>query len=244
MEEKLKKTLPYIEVFAGFMGTILILFIIFDNWILPSMVKDRKVVEVPKIVGLKFDDAVEKLRSFGLEFSVVSQQFNENYPKDFIIKQNPSPGTKVKESRQILLTLSKGIEAVSVPYLINKQETTARNEILNAELNIGNILYELNDSIPKGIVMKQHPSAGSKVAYNTGIDLIISSGGIDALLVPDLSGKSFNEAQILLQEVGLRLGEVTYQKNETYIPNTIIRQVPAKGDTAHRGALINIYISK
>jgi serine/threonine-protein kinase len=244
MDDKLKQALPYIEVLAGFLGTILILFIVFDNWILPSMVKDRKVVEVPKLISMKFDDATELLRSVGLDYTVVSQQYNENYPKNYVIKQNPSPGTKVKESRQILLTISKGIESVSVPYLINKQETNAKNELINAELNIGNIVYEMNDSIPKGVVIRQNPSAGAKVGYNANVDLVISSGGEDAILVPDLHGKSFNEAQIILGEVGLRLGEVSYQKNETFIPNTIIKQIPAKGDTVHAGTLINIYISK
>jgi serine/threonine-protein kinase len=244
MDQNLKKILPYVEVLAGFIGALLILFFIFDSWLLPSMVKDRKVVEVPKITGMKFDDAVEKLRSIGLEFSVVSKQFNENYPKDYVIKQNPSPGIKVKESRQVLLTISNGIESVVVPYLVNKQESMAKNEILNAELAIGDIIYEANDSIPKGIVLRQNPRAGSKAGYNANIDLVISSGGEDSILVPDLTGKTFNEAQILLQEVGLRLGEVIYQRNETFVPNTVYKQAPVKGDTVRGGALINIFISK
>lgn len=243
MNDNIKKLLPYIEVLAGFFGFLLILFLIFDNWILPSMVKDKKVVEVPKITGMKFDDATKLLQSVGLEFTVVSEQFNENYPKDYVIKQNPSSGIKVKESRQILLTLSKGTESVIVPYLIGKDESRARTEITNLELNIGNITYEANDSISKGIVLRQFPKSGSKAGYNTNVDLVISSG-MDEILVPNLYGLTFTEAQIQLEEIGLRMGEVTYQKNETYIPNTIISQSPQSGETVHGGALINIIITK
>lgn len=244
MSPNIKKLLPYIQILAGFIGSLLLIFVVFDNWILPSMVKDRKVVEVPKIIGMKFNDATELLSSKGLEFTIVGQQFNENYPKDYVIKQNPLPGTKVKESRQILLTISKGIESVSVPYLLNKPEYAAKNEIQNSELSIGNILYETNDSIPKGTVIRQNPAPGTKIAYDATVDLVISSGGADKIIVPDLIGKSYNEIQDILQEIGLQLGEVSYQKNETFLPNTVIRQNPHKGDTAVGGANVNVVISK
>jgi serine/threonine-protein kinase len=243
MNDNLKKYLPYIEVLAGFLGFLLILFLIFDNWLLPSMVKDKKIVEVPKLMGMKLDDATKLLVSLGLEYNVVSQQYNENFPKDYVINQNPSQGIKVKESRKILLTVSKGIESVNVPYLIGKDESRAKTEIMNLELSIGNIIYEVNDSIPRGIIIRQNPRSGSKVGYNSNIDLVISSG-IDEIIVPNLTGLTFTEAQIQLEQIGLRLGEVTYQKNETYIPNTIVNQSPQNGESVSKGTLINITITK
>ncbi|HRT68349.1 MAG TPA: PASTA domain-containing protein, partial [Bacteroidota bacterium] len=105
-----KKLLPYLEVLAAFLGAVLIIFLIFDNWILPSIVKDRKIVKVPNVVGMPSNTAINLLNENGLDYTIVSQQYNETYPKDYVIKQIPAPGTKVKESRQVLLTLSKGKE--------------------------------------------------------------------------------------------------------------------------------------
>ncbi|OGU58844.1 MAG: hypothetical protein A2X64_09550 [Ignavibacteria bacterium GWF2_33_9] len=243
MATKFKEILPYIEVLAGFLGFILILFFIFDNWVLPSMVKDREIVDVPNTVSMKIEDAKQLLIESNLTYKVVSEQYNDKFPKNIVINQLPSPGTKVKESRQILLTISKGIETVSVPYLILKDETAAKNLILNSDLSIGNVTYVTNDSIPKGKVISQNPLVGTKLGYNARVDLTISSG-FDEILAPNLYGLTLTEAQKQLEAIGLKLGEVTYQKNETYVPGTIISQIPLSGESVQVGTFVNIVITK
>jgi serine/threonine-protein kinase len=239
-----KKYLPYIQVLAGFLGTLLLLFIIFDNWILPSLVRDRKIVNVPNLVGMKIDDATKLLISKDLDYKVVAEQYNENYPKDIVIRQNPNAGIQVKESRQILLTISKGKESSAVPYLINKQEGYAKNDIQNAQLSIGNITYQNNDSIPKGIVISQNPSPGKAVPYYSNVDLVISLGAEDILLMPNLVGKNYSEAQSTLNVLGLQIGEVNYMKNETFLPNTILKQNPRSGDTVRKNTIVTLILSK
>lgn len=244
MEIKIKKYLPYIQIFTSFIAAIIILFIIFDNWILPSIVRDRKIINVPNIVGMKYNDAVQKLISLNLDYKIVAKQYNEKFPKDYVIKQIPSAGTQVKESRQILLTISNGQENIAVPYVINKQETYAKNDIQNAELTIGNVLYVNNDSIPKGVVISQNPSPGKTVPYNTSVDLTISLGPENILLMPDLIGKTYSEAVSNLSVLGLTVGEVTYMKNETFLPNTVLKQLPHSGDTVKKSSPVTLILSK
>lgn len=239
-----KKILPYLEVFAAFVGVVLIIFLIFDNWVLPSIVKDRKIVKVPNLVGMPSNNAIQLLSQNGLDYAIVSQQYNEAYPKDYIIKQVPAPGTQVKESRQILLTLSKGKENTSAPNVIGQYESYARSMISNAELNVGNVTYHKNDTIAKGVIISQIPAPGSSVSIGGYIDLVISEGPEDKIIVPDLTGKSLNDAENILNEIGLAVGEVSYIRSETFLPNTIIRQSPLPGENVIKGTSINIVISR
>lgn len=239
-----KNYLPYLEILAGFLGSILILFLIFDNWLFPALIKNKEVVEVPYIVGKKLEDAIMVLQNKNLEYVVVAKQSSEKYPADYIIKQIPNAGTKVKESRQILLTISKGTETTTVPYLVGKELGYAKNQLQQNELQSGNIYFEPNDSIPNNVIIRQNPSSGREVALGSTVDLVVSSGGSNIVLVPDLLGKTYNEAESIILELGLRIGEVYYLKNETYLPNTIFKQTPNPKDSTKKGFQVNLFIAK
>jgi len=239
-----KKLLPYLEVSAAFIGVVLIIFLIFDNWVLPSIVKDRKIVKVPNLIGVPSNNAIQLLDDNGLEYTIVSQQYSDAYPKDYVIKQVPAPGTQVKESRQVLLTLSKGKEDTNAPNVIGQFESYARNIISNAELSVGNVIYVKSDSIPKGIVISQNPPPGSSVSIGGNIDITISEGPEEKVIIPDLTGKSLSDAENLLIEIDLKVGIVSYIRSETFLPNTIIRQSPIPGETVPKGTAVNIVISR
>lgn len=239
-----KNYLPYIEVLAGFLGSILLLFVIFDNWLLPALIRDKEIVEVPNLVGTKLQDAISILRNKNLDYTIVGKQNSDKYPADYIIKQIPNPGTKVKESRQILLTISKGAEVTYVPYLIGKEISYAKNRLAQSDLQLGNIYFEPNDSVPNNIVIRQNPHSGAEVAVGSFVDLTVSTGGSRIILAPDLIGKTYGEAQAILEELDLNLGEVYFVKNETFLPNTVFKQYPNARDTVAKGASINLYIAK
>ncbi len=241
---KFKTILPYIQILAGFLGSLLLLFIIFDSFILPAVINEKQVVKVPKLIGLTYESAIAKLEENNLSYSVVAKQFNAKYPENYVIQQIPSEGSEVKETRQILLTLSKGTGKTQVPYLIGKEQSYAINTLQDSELEKGTILYEVNDSIPSGVVIRQNPGGGQMINYGESVDLVISSGGIKLIEIPDLTGKSITEAEITLAHYNLKIGQVTYIKNETFLPNTVYKQHPDTGDSVATGTLINIFITK
>ena len=241
---KFKAVLPYIQILAGFLGSLLLLFLIFDNWVLPAVINDKKVVKVPRLIGLSYESAIAKLEENNLSYSVVAKQFNVKFPENYVIKQIPSEGSEVKETRQILLTLSKGSEKTQVPYLVGKEQSYAINQLLDSDLEKGSILYEENDSIPAGVVIRQNPSGGRMINYGESVDLVISSGGIKLVEIPDLAGKSLAEAEVTLAQYNLKIGQILYIKNETFLPNTVFRQQPTAGDSVSEGSLINVFITK
>ncbi|TDX49202.1 Stk1 family PASTA domain-containing Ser/Thr kinase [Orenia marismortui] len=89
---------PDIEVKSGATVDLLI-----------SKGKEPKEVLIPNLVGLKKEEAVEKLRERNLLLGQVLERESLNYLKGRVIAQNPSPGKMTMEGTTIQLIISKGI---------------------------------------------------------------------------------------------------------------------------------------
>ncbi len=89
---------PDIEVKSGATVDLLI-----------SKGKEPKEVLIPNLVGLKKEEALEKLRERNLLLGQVLERESLNYLKGRVIAQNPSPGKMTMEGTTIQLIISKGI---------------------------------------------------------------------------------------------------------------------------------------
>ena len=87
------------------------------------------------------------------------------------------------------------------------------------------------------------PSAGSSVAPSTRIDLVVSSGP-PAVNAPDVVGQPYAAARAMLEQVGLRLGDViTDSLSTAAAPQTVISQTPAAGSRIAPGSKVSLSIS-
>ena len=82
--------------------------------------------------------------------------------------------------------------------------------------------------------MKAH--AGDKIT-------LFVSKGPDRVDVPDLRGKTADQARQLLKDADLSLGEVAKEFQDTVPADQITRQDPASGDKAERGKAVDVWIS-
>jgi serine/threonine-protein kinase len=62
--------------------------------------------------------------------------------------------------------------------------------------------------------------------------------------IPDLIGKTEIEAELALEEVGLKLGEKLTGSNPNQIEGTVIKQLPEKNAQIQRGASVTITINR
>jgi serine/threonine-protein kinase len=241
---RLKKLLPYITVFLAFSAAVIILIMLVDWLLLPSLLHDKGVVKVPDVTGKQLAEAEKILEKSGLRVQSVSDQFSESVPSGAIINQNPKADEEVKKDRGVYLIVSKGQETLKMPNLIGQPIRTARLTLTNAGLLIGTVDYQSSDLYGKDTVIRQSKPKDASVPYNTTINITVSSGAEMQVAVPSLVAKSFEEINKILQESGLGLGEVTYEKNSTYTPNTVLSQSPEAGTLVNTGAKVNVTISK
>lgn len=134
---------------------------------------------------------------------------------------------------------------IEVPSLKGMTYDEASDELdsLNLKIEKGDEVYSAE--IEKGKIVSQSPIAKTKVKKGSKVKVNISKGK-KAGLVPDLIGKTYNDADIsaILSQYGFVLGNVTYDESEKYDEGIIMNQTPSAGSTSRAGSAINIVVSK
>ena len=95
--------------------------------------------------------------------------------------------------------------------------------------------------VDEGTVLEQSPVAGTNAKQGDTISVTVSSGN-DYVTVPDLSGKTLQEATDMVWGMSLQLGVPQYVTSE--LPSgQIVRQEPVAGTNTFAGDTIEIWIS-
>lgn len=166
-------------------------------------------VEVPNIVGKTTDDITEELEKLGLKIEVKSTQ-NSDKPENTILETDPKAGTKVKKDTIIKVVVSSGEEQVDMPDFRGYEITNIKQVLASRGLNNYTINEEYSDNVEKGYLIKQSPSAETKIGKNTKIEITVSKGPEVKLVdVKDVKGKSLSEAQELLKGLDIDVKEET-----------------------------------
>ncbi len=245
MNEKLKKLLPYAIVFVSFGLFMIIMVFVIDAFILPGLIHNKTTLKVPNLIGKSLDEAQVTIKENDLKLSNVIEQYNADIPSGTVINQVPKPDKLVKAGRRIYLTVSKGQETVTVPYLVGEPQRQARIKLMNTGLKAGDIRYEFNENYGPDTVISQSVRSGDKIRFGGSVDLIVSKGSEMQVQVPNLIQSDFSEVGSILDESGLILGAVTEKEGTgTFIPNTVISQSPEAGQLVRKGTPVNITITK
>jgi serine/threonine-protein kinase len=201
-------------------------------------------VVVPDIVGQNINQADKELDKLKLIMDVKDKKFNDEFKKDEIIFQEPGKGQKVKEGKHIEVILSLGSEKIKVPNVVGK-------ELADAEIIIGNEGFEIgidkiyDDKYKEGYIISQEPRAGTRVAKNSKIDLMVSKGPTpDKIPMPKLIGLTLEEAQKQIQDSKLVLGEVTKKDSNDYYADQVIEQDTKAEVMVEEGTTVNLVVSK
>ena len=232
-----RRLFPYAVVAAGgfLLAYLVVAFLIFP----PELVPDD--AKVPQVVGLTYDEAVNRLEAAGFKARVGEERFVELAPKSTVLSQSPPPGSSEPRGAEIILDVSAGQRQLPVPPVVGLTQALAQDAIEKAGLEIGDV-RERESQSARGAVLETSPPAGQTVSPSTRIDIIVSSGP-PAVEAPDVVGQSYATARTLLEQVGLRVGDVTVDSLSTSIPSTVISQTPAAGSRLAPGTRISLTIA-
>ena len=101
---------------------------------------------------------------------------------------------------------------------------------------------EFNGSVPIGTVLRQIPPAGTKVREGKIVRVTISQGG-EAVFVPMLVGFPLRNAEMLLRESQLVLGQVSESYSLRMEKGMVLSQDPTAESSVGRDSSINVVIS-
>lgn len=239
-----QKATQYLLVISGFLSVFVLLVFLLDSLILPLVVSKNDIIVVPNVENLNSEEAKEAIVKSGLIVQGISEQFNDKIPAGVVIAQLPFGGTKVKEGRRVYLTVSKGKETLRMPFLVGKPIRDARVELIRLGLSNATERYEFSESVTENYVIAQNFPSGQIINPLDPIALIISKGSSTALVVPSIIDLSREDAENLLKQFDLIIGDISFQKNETYDPGYIIQQQPTAGTKVAPNTKINVIISE
>lgn len=240
---KSRNSFKYIITFFSYLIGLFLIVFIADKLILPSIVHDRDTVIVPSIEGKSLKEASEILNSNNLFYEIVSEQYSGQIA-GIILKQIPEAKKNVKSNRPIFITISKGKETIDMPDLTGISVRQARVNIYNMGLNIGEIQYTYSDIVPKDTVLSQNIRKGKELIYGDTINLIVSKGPENQVYIPKLIGLSLDGIETYLMAQGFKLGNVEFIESDTFVPGTIISQLPQSNTLAQSGEYINIVVAR
>lgn len=208
---------------------IVVFSIVLDQWIMPLIVHSRATITMPNVIGMPQEHAVELLERHGLKVQDIRQQYDSVLPAGRVVLQMPYPNATVREGRRVYLVVSRGDEVITVPSLYGMTLRQAQLAILQEGLQLGKIQFASCDSIAEEAIIGQNPPAGTSVRIGTPIHLTLCRDTSQSIEVPNLLYRSVSDAQQILLQYNLQLGEVTHQHDETFTPGTVLRQDPPAG---------------
>lgn len=131
---------------------------------------------------------------------------------------------------------------VTVPDFVGFEFSEAEKLAAEKGLKLNVVKREANDRVQPNGILSQVPKAGMVVRWGREVNVVLSSG-IEMVVVPDLTGKTLIEAEILLDQAGLKRGDVYAESNKNVPKDRIVRQKPAPNTKIQKGAAVDIYRS-
>ena len=158
-----------------------------------------------------------------------------------VVETDPAAGEQVSEGDRITMMVSTGPDSVEVPDVEGDTESLARQKIGDAGLTAGSNIEENSPDVPAGEVMETRPGAGTEVARDSNVDLVLSSGQVE---VPDVTGMSQEEACSTLEGDDYQLScSVEEEETGDHEAGQVFEQNASAGTNVEQGATVTITVA-
>lgn len=134
---------------------------------------------------------------------------------------------------------------VKVPNVVGMTEDEAKKTLNKKGLGFKVVAREESKKYEEGTVSKQKTEAGKRVAKNTTIQVVVSSGLVgDEITVPNVSNMSESEAQKALEDAGFEKITSDFAYSDSVAEGDVIGTTPAANARATKDTEIVMKVSK
>lgn len=210
----------------------------------PGITADKGTakVAVPNVVGMTKKEAIKALAKRDLGYRIVDTKPSDKYESGEIMEQKTKANTKVAKNTTIELVESVGKEAkkVVVPDVADKSEDDAQKILEDAKLVVENEA-KYDDTVEAGKVISTDPAAGTELTEGSKVIMYVSQGK-EKVEVPNLVGKTYDEAVAALTELGLNANPTEEYSDKA--SGTVLSQTQSAGKKVEKGSTIDFVFSK
>ena len=195
--------------------------------------------KVPDVVGKTQEDATKAITDAGLTLGAITQEYSSSVASGQVVSSDPAAGTSVAHSSAVAIVVSRGRQTATVPDVTGMNVDQARTTLEAAGLKLGTQTQAFSDSAALGTVVSSNPAAGANGVYNGDSVAVTISKGPENVTVPDVNGKSEEEAKKALEDLGLK-AEINKRLGGPF--GTARSTDPAAGTSVKAGSSVKINI--
>ncbi len=236
--QKKKNTVTY--WIAGITVLLVVVLGIVLAWSVLFKPANNDTFQIEEYRGKMYDEVKPQLDAKGFNITPVWRE--STLPKGIIIDQSIKPGEDYKSGNftSLELIISSGPKLATVPDVREKEYREAQNEITSAGLK-WRIERENNKDVPANYVIRTSPEGGQQVPPDTEVTIYVSRGEeVKKTKVPNLVGKTEIDAQKLLSDAKLGLGNIFPAGVTKGIVN---KQLPVAYEEVLEGETVSIWLT-
>ncbi|MEI7583911.1 PASTA domain-containing protein [Runella sp.] len=213
---------------------VVALFLGFFFLYLPFTTNHGQSITVPDLKGMSLEQIEDYLDDRNLRYEIADCTFVVGEKPLSVIRQSPKSGMRVKEGRKIYVYItSMNAPNVKMPQLVDRTKRSAEAELARLGLRLGTIKYVpdlAQNSVMEQFFNGQKILPGTLIPQGSKIDLEVGDGiGNTEFDVPDVVGKTLDEAEFVLRGSNLKRGLIMPVDDPSKAPGTIVRQNPEAG---------------
>lgn len=214
-----------------------------------------KVLQVPDMTGLTLTEAQAVAAEHELRLEVTDSVYIRGMERGVISRQNPTPGSKVKKNRRILLVINSVMPRQSImPSLTGYSLRQAKTELIANGLKVGRLIYQ-TDLATNNVLAQQFHGAdirpGTRLDSGSSIDLVLGLNPKDsAAYIPNVIGYRYQLATDILIENSLNIDACHFDNTVSDYADTLAAyvygQYPPASDSISVtiGSYVTLYLSK
>ena len=203
-----------------------------------------KQFDLEDLTGLTVEEARAAYEGKNITIEVAEEVFDAEVEEGKIISQEPpfEEGAKIEENSTIKLTVSKGIETVTMQKVVgmtfDEAERLLRDEL---KLEVEKV-EETSKTVEEDYVIRQEPEEGEELKTGDTVKIYVSIGtGIKEISVPYVIGDTEADAKTKLKDLEVT---VVYEEDMTRTEGKVLKQSIEAGETVEEGTKITITVNR
>jgi beta-lactam-binding protein with PASTA domain len=243
----------YVRNIIFAVSTIILLLLVMNLWLM-IYTRHGQTFETPNFVGLSLSDARRLAHSKRLRIEVNDSVFIAHKMPGSVIEQHPKPKVRVKNNRNIFLTLNaSSAKKMHMPNVVGSSLRQAKATIEMQGFEVGRLSFA--PDMASGNVLSQL-YRGRKVQPNelltvgSKIDLVLGrSYSSERTALPQLKGLSLTSAKSNIIEAALNVGKIMFDESIVNMVDSleakVYAQYPAAVENAELevGSSVDIYLT-
>ena len=238
--ERKKKNKKTIIIAAAVVAVLLLFGGLFAAWKM-GVFSDTK--PAPDLMDKTLEEATQIAEEEGFKIKQGKDIYSTEIAEGRVCLQDPEAGTEMPKEGTITINLSKGSKEGLVPNVVGMQKEDVEAFLKEHGYVLGNVKTETSPE-KEGKVLEQDPAAGSTLDKESPVNIVVSDGkGVEKGTVPSVTRMSLEDAQKAIKSAGFKVGNITYDWDESIGKGYVIYQQYQANSLLDKGTKIDLQVS-